>query len=116
MLVLLQLVGVAAVPLNLTVLVPCVAPKFAPVIVMDVPGEAETAERLVITGLVAGVLAGRTSTVLKLKASAAGEVSVRVTAVPLAATVVLNCWVHAVSLEVHNMADEVQEIAWLAML
>ena len=32
-----QLVGVAAVPLNVTVLVPCVAPKFVPVIVTDVP-------------------------------------------------------------------------------
>ena len=33
MLVALQLVGVAVVPLNFTVLVPCVAPKFAPAIV-----------------------------------------------------------------------------------
>jgi len=33
MLVALQLVGVAAVPLNFTVLVPWLAPKFAPVIV-----------------------------------------------------------------------------------
>ena len=31
-----QLVGVPAVPLNVTVLVPCVAPKFVPVIVTDV--------------------------------------------------------------------------------
>src|SRR5229473_1355328 len=37
MLVAPQLVGVAAVPLNVTVLVPCVAPKFAPLIVTDVP-------------------------------------------------------------------------------
>src|SRR6266849_5160584 len=37
MLVPFQLVGVAAVPLNLTALVPCVAPKFAPAIVTDVP-------------------------------------------------------------------------------
>ena len=37
MLVPLQLVGVAAVPLNVTVLVPCVAPKFVPVIVTDAP-------------------------------------------------------------------------------
>ena len=37
MLVALQLVGVAAVPLNVTVLVPCVAPKFVPVIVTEVP-------------------------------------------------------------------------------
>jgi hypothetical protein len=38
MLVALQLVGVpAAVPLNVTVLVPCVIPKFVPVIVTGVP-------------------------------------------------------------------------------
>src|SRR5256712_237286 len=37
MLVAAQLVGVAVVPLNLTVLVPCVAPKLVPVIVTDVP-------------------------------------------------------------------------------
>jgi hypothetical protein len=32
-----QVVGVAVVPLNVTVLAPLVAPKFAPVIVIDVP-------------------------------------------------------------------------------
>src|SRR5262249_60328341 len=32
-----QLVGVAVVPLNATVLVPCVAPKLVPAIVTDVP-------------------------------------------------------------------------------
>jgi len=37
MLVALQLVGVPAVPLNVTVLVPCVAPKFVPVIITGVP-------------------------------------------------------------------------------
>src|SRR6202162_2684276 len=37
MLVALQLVCVAAVPLNITVLVPGVVPKFVPVIVTDVP-------------------------------------------------------------------------------
>jgi len=37
MLLVLQLVGVAVIPLNLTVFVPCVAPKFAPEIVTDVP-------------------------------------------------------------------------------
>jgi len=37
MLVALQLVGVAVVPLNVTVLVPCVAPKLAPVIVISAP-------------------------------------------------------------------------------
>ena len=37
MLVALQLVGVAAMPLNVTVLDPCEAPKFVPVMVTDVP-------------------------------------------------------------------------------
>jgi len=37
MLVLLQLVGVAVMPLNVTVLLPCVEPKFVPVIVTAVP-------------------------------------------------------------------------------
>jgi hypothetical protein len=37
MLVALQLAGVAAVPLNVTVLPPSVAPKFVPVIVTKVP-------------------------------------------------------------------------------
>src|SRR5947209_1464667 len=34
-----QVVGVAVVPLNLTVLVPCVAPKLVPVIVIEAPTE-----------------------------------------------------------------------------
>ncbi len=46
----LQLVGVAAVPLNVTVLVPCVAPKFAPVIVTEVPTGPEVGLRVVILG------------------------------------------------------------------
>ena len=50
MLVALQLVGVAAVPLNLTVLVPCVPPKFAPVMVTEVPDTPEVGFRLVMFG------------------------------------------------------------------
>ena len=50
MLVPLQLVGVAAVPLNVTVLVPCVAPKFVPVIVTEVPTAPDVGFRLVMLG------------------------------------------------------------------
>jgi hypothetical protein len=50
MLAALQLVAVAAVPLNFTVLVPCVAPKFAPTIVTEVPTRPDTGFRLVILG------------------------------------------------------------------
>src|SRR5689334_8322853 len=45
-----QLVGVAVVPLNLTVLVPCVAPKFVPVIVTDVPTGPLVGDKLVTVG------------------------------------------------------------------
>jgi hypothetical protein len=45
-----QLVGTAGIPLNVTVLVPWVDPKFVPVIVTDVPTEPDVGERLVILG------------------------------------------------------------------
>jgi hypothetical protein len=45
-----MLVGVAAVPLNVTVLVPWVAPKVAPLIVTEVPTGPEVAERLLMLG------------------------------------------------------------------
>src|SRR2546430_16403535 len=50
MLVALQLVGVAAVPLNVTVLVPCVIPKLAPVIVTDMPTNPDVGFRLAMLG------------------------------------------------------------------
>jgi hypothetical protein len=46
----LHVVGVAAVPLKVNVLVPWVAPKDAPVMVTDVPTAAEAGETLVIEG------------------------------------------------------------------
>jgi uncharacterized protein YjeT (DUF2065 family) len=49
-LVALQLVGVATVPLNATVLAPIVAPKFAPVIVTAVPTGPDVGVRLVMPG------------------------------------------------------------------
>ena len=50
MLVALQLVGAAVVPLNVTVLVPCVPPKFVPVIVTEVPNGPEEGLMLVMLG------------------------------------------------------------------
>jgi hypothetical protein len=47
----LQLVGVATVPLNVTVLVPCVEPKFAPAIVTEVPTGPEFGVRLAMPGV-----------------------------------------------------------------
>jgi hypothetical protein len=52
MLVALQLVGTAPTPLNATVLVPCVAPKFAPVIVTEAPTSPELGFKLVMLGTV----------------------------------------------------------------
>lgn len=45
-----QLVMVAVVPLNLTVLLPCVDPKLDPAMVMEAPTAPEDGERLVILG------------------------------------------------------------------
>jgi len=45
-----QLVGVPAVPLNLTVLLPCVEPNPLPLIVTDVPTRPDDGEMLLITG------------------------------------------------------------------
>src|SRR5437867_1484678 len=46
-----QLVGVVAVPLNVTVLVPWVAPKLVPVIVMAAPAAPLVGDRLVMLGV-----------------------------------------------------------------
>ena len=51
MLVSLQLVGMAAVLLKVTVLVPCEVPKFVPVIVTEVPAGPDVGERLVMLGV-----------------------------------------------------------------
>jgi len=50
MLVAPQLVAAAAIPLNVTVLVPCVAPKLAPAIVTDVPTSPDVGFKLVMVG------------------------------------------------------------------
>ncbi len=50
MLVSLQLVGVAATPLNFTVLLPWVAPKLDPAMVTAVPALPESGLRLLILG------------------------------------------------------------------
>jgi hypothetical protein len=50
MLVFDQLVGVAVVPLNFTVLVPCVAPKFVPVIVTDAATGPVVGDSVVMLG------------------------------------------------------------------
>jgi hypothetical protein len=51
MLVALQLVAVAVVAPNRTVLVPCVAPKFAPAMVTAVPTTPDVGFRLVMLGV-----------------------------------------------------------------
>jgi hypothetical protein len=50
MLVALQPLGVAVVPLNLTALLPCVTPKFAPLMVTEVPTGADAGDKLVTLG------------------------------------------------------------------
>jgi len=46
-----QLVTVAVVPLNLTVLLPCVDPKFDPEIVMEAPTAPDVGDKLLILGV-----------------------------------------------------------------
>jgi hypothetical protein len=50
-LLLLQLVGGAGVLLNVTVLLPCVAPKFVPVMVTAIPAAPEVGKRLLMAGV-----------------------------------------------------------------
>ncbi len=50
MLVALQLVILAVIPLNMTLLEPCVDPKFVPVIRTDVPTGPEFGDKLVMLG------------------------------------------------------------------
>jgi hypothetical protein len=56
MLVAFQLVGVATVPLKVTVLLPCVDPKLEPLIVTEVPTGPDVGERLLMAGLVRAVM------------------------------------------------------------
>jgi hypothetical protein len=46
----LQLPGMAVVPLNVTALVPCVVPKFVPVIVTEAPTAPDAGDRFVMVG------------------------------------------------------------------
>jgi hypothetical protein len=50
MLVDVQLIGAAGTPLKVTVLVPCVPPKFAPVIVTPVPAAPVVGDSIVTLG------------------------------------------------------------------
>ncbi len=61
MLLAVQLLGAAAVPLNLMLLVPCDAPKFAPLMVTAVPTLPDVGERFTILGAVGDVKSAETS-------------------------------------------------------
>ena len=64
----LQLVGVAVVPLNLTVLLPWLDPKFEPLIVTDCPTGPEVGERLDILGAAARTGAASESRTARISA------------------------------------------------
>src|SRR5262249_7280140 len=70
-------VGVACTLPNLTVLAPCVVPKFEPAIVTTVPIPPELGVRSVMVGVV--TVGGRISTVLRLYITLVGAVSLIVT-------------------------------------
>jgi hypothetical protein len=84
-LVALQLVGVAALPLNVTVLVPCVAPKFVPAIVTAAPTAPDVGLRLVMVGAVPPRLpAARNATICMTQAP--DEIAAVALKLPVAAT------------------------------
>lgn len=66
-LVALQLVGVAAVPLNVTLLAPCDDPKFVPMIVTEVPTGPEVGLRVEIVGPEPGALTVNVTPALGLR-------------------------------------------------
>jgi len=84
MLLLLQLLTVAAIPAKVTKLVPWLAPKFDPVMVIAVPTGPEMSDRFVITGVTVNVavLLFKPFTVTTILAFPAGAVG---TAIPIAA-------------------------------
>jgi hypothetical protein len=67
MLVVLQVVTEAVVPLNLTVLVPCGEPKFVPAIVIDAPTAPVDGVKLVIVGAAAVAPAAKNERASRLK-------------------------------------------------
>jgi len=77
----LQLVGVAVVPLKVTVPLPCVPPKLLPVIVTEVPTAPEVGDRLVMLG------AGTTVKVTPLLATPPAAVTTTLPVVAPAGTV-----------------------------
>jgi len=57
----------AVVPLKVTELVPCVVPKFVPVIVTDAPTAPEVGDRLVMFGAAKEALADATHKTMRAK-------------------------------------------------
>lgn len=103
MLVSLQVVGVAGVPLNVTVLVPCVGPNALPAIVTDAPIDAAEGLRLEMLGMTVkatALLATPATVTMTLPVSAPagsgvtivlGPQEVGVAATPLNETVLVPC-------------------------
>jgi hypothetical protein len=84
MLVALQLVTDAVVPLNLTVLVPWVEPKFVPAIVTDAPTAPVAGDRLVIVGAAARTGAANGNSNANRHTNTTGQTSFRICLSPRA--------------------------------
>ena len=98
----LQLVGVARVPLNATVLLPWVAPKLVPVIVTAAPTAADVGDKLVMLGAVTTVngdpalatpLTVTTTLPVVAPPGTVATIEVALQLVMVVAVVVLNCTV-----------------------
>ncbi len=90
MLVAPQLVGVAAVPLKVTVLVPCVAPKFAPLIVTDAPTNPDVGVKLVMLGPGVALFTLTVTTVLVAVFPAVSAATAAIAWLPFARVVVFS--------------------------
>ncbi len=76
MLVAVQEAGVAVVPLKVTLLPPCVTPKFVPVMVTEVPMGPDVGLRLVMLGVGVPPEAARKATICMIQAAdASGAVA-----------------------------------------
>ncbi|HTV60667.1 MAG TPA: hypothetical protein VMJ93_17470 [Verrucomicrobiae bacterium] len=78
-----QVVGVAATPLNVTVLLPWVDPKFEPLIVMDVPTIPDVGDKLEMLGLVAHASEGSRNRKANARINAGPHVLCRMDTPPL---------------------------------
>jgi len=105
--VLAQVVGVAVVPSNVTVLAPCDVPKFVPLIVTDTPTAADVGVRLVMLGV------GSTVKLTPLLATPLTVTTTLPVAAPVGTGTCIEVLLHAVAVAV-VLSNTTVLVPWLA--